>query len=155
MLAVGFTFTNGECTTFWSSCVFFTILFLVRGWSCRARDQFRPLLVDGASKQADCSLKGGSFSSLCNSSASSTSSSASSSNLQYCLGVVRAFLVMEWNKGVQGMELNMLFQERRIHNQHGGQFFCSFGLDQEMAMTWPSNWSPELIPGVFCTIFRA
>ncbi len=30
-----------------------------------------------------------------------------------------------------------------------------FGLHQEMATTWPYNWSPELILGAFCTMFQA
>ena len=33
--------------------------------------------------------------------------------------------------------------------------FKFFGLGQEMATRWPYNWSPGLILGAFCTIFRA
>ncbi len=32
--------------------------------------------------------------------------------------------------------------------------FLFFGLDQDMATTWPYNWSPELILGAFRTIFE-
>ncbi len=33
--------------------------------------------------------------------------------------------------------------------------FKFVGLDQGMATTWPWNWSPGLIQGAFCIMFRA
>ncbi len=37
----------------------------------------------------------------------------------------------------------------------GFTFSSLFSLDQEMATKWLYNWSPGLISGAFCTIFRA
>ena len=42
-----------------------------------------------------------------------------------------------------------------IYLQSLRQFKFCFALDQEMATKWPYNWSPGIILGAFCTIFRA